>query len=97
MNSTESSCYSAVYNRTGRLAVTGSNLGNFFIFLNLVLVIIYLVSFLELIWVWVRIRSGLVLVVFPPSGLCLLHENGNRLVLEMVSTVVGNDINCCWK
>ena len=30
---------------------------------------------------------GLVLVVFPRSRLCLLHENGNRLLLEMASTI----------
>ena len=30
---------------------------------------------------------GLVLVVFPQSRLCLLHENGNRLLLEMASTI----------
>ena len=31
--------------------------------------------------------SGLVLVVFPRSRLCLLHENDNRLLFEMATTV----------
>ena len=36
--------------------------------------------------------SGLVLVVFPRSQLCLLHEKGNRLLLEMAATVTeGSD------
>ena len=37
--------------------------------------------------------SGLVLVVFPRSRLCLLHENDNRLLLEMASTVFEGE-NC---
>ena len=46
--------------------------------------------------VWIRLSgSGLALVVFPRSRLCLLHENYKRLqgLLEMASTV-RNGIDC---
>ena len=65
------------------LAITGSKHGNFYIF------IIFFVNFSIkfLLWFGLELASGLGLVVFPRSRLCLFHQNDNRLLLEMIWTV----------
>ena len=76
--------------RTRLLAFTGSNHGNFF---KLTFVCFFLVSFfflLELILVWIRVR---VRISISRSRLYLLHENDNRLLFEMASTVYERE-NC---
>ena len=72
------------------LAVTGSKHGNSR-FLYLALVFPFLSSFFFWSQFWLGLGLGLgpgiVLVLFLRSKLCLLHEDDNRRLFEMSSTV----------
>ena len=85
----------AVY-RTRMLAVTGSKHGNSFFYLAFVFFFKFSSFFKNSFWFGLRLGlvsgSGFILVLFPRHWLCFLHENDNRLLFEMATTVTnGND------
>ena len=76
------------------LAVTGSKHGNSFFYLAFVFFFKFSSFFKNSFWFGSRLGlvSGFILVLFPRQLLCFLHENDNRLLFEMATTVTnGND------